>query len=203
MHGLVDKEIEQLATNLSDARTKLVEALRKRGGPVRPDHVFSEGDRNNVTLADLFLDRRDLIMIHNMGRRCRYCTLWADGINGILRHLESRAAVVLVSPDPPTIQRLFADERGWKIRMVQDTTGLFTHDMKFYVIENNERYLLPGVSTFYRNDDGSIVHVASDTFGPGDVYMPLFPMFELLQNGPAGWQPEYNYPRPISIDMHF
>lgn len=201
MHGLADPEIERLATALSDARNKLVQALRQRGGVFNPNYVFSEGDRQNVSLHDIFLDRSDLLVIHNMGRRCRYCTLWADGINGILRHLESRTAVVLVSPDPPTIQRLFAQERGWNIRMVQDAKGTFTEDLKFSSIENGERYLLPGVSSFHRQPDGSIIHVASDTFGPGDVYMPLFPLFELLLDGQAGWQPQYSYMRPVSIEL--
>ncbi len=195
MNGFVDKEIEALATALSEARTKLVEALRRHAGSIKPEYRFSEGDRNNVALSELFLDRQDLLVIHNMGRKCRYCTLWADGINGILPHLESRTAVVLVNSDPPTIQRLFAEERGWKIRMVQDAEGTFTRDMKFEVDEDGDRFLLPGVSAFHRNDDGTIVHVASDTFGPGDVYMPLFPLFELLNDGAANWQPQYTYPR--------
>jgi predicted dithiol-disulfide oxidoreductase (DUF899 family) len=201
MHGYVDPEIERLATQLSDARNRLVQALRQRGGAFDPSYEFSEGDRKNVSLHDLFLDRSDLLVIHNMGRRCRYCTLWADGINGILKHLESRTSVVLVSPDPPTIQRLFAQERGWNIRMVQDASGRFTDDLKFSSIENGERYLLPGVSSFHRQLDGTIIHVASDGFGPGDVYMPLFPLFDLLLDGPAGWQPQYSYSRPVSIDI--
>src|SRR6516162_6332847 len=33
-----------------------------------------------------------LFVIHNMGAGCRNCTLWADGFNGMLRHIENRAA---------------------------------------------------------------------------------------------------------------
>lgn len=32
-----------------------------------------------VRLKDLFGDKNDLIVIHNMGASCRYCTLRADG----------------------------------------------------------------------------------------------------------------------------
>ena len=49
-----------------------------------------------------------LLLIHNMGAKCSYCTLWADGINGILSQLENEVSVVLVSPDLPDLQRRFA-----------------------------------------------------------------------------------------------
>ena len=47
-----------------------------------------------VSLLDLFAGRDVLFAIHNMGQACRYCTLWADGLNGFLPHLEDRFAVV-------------------------------------------------------------------------------------------------------------
>ena len=53
-----------------------------------------------------------------MGQGCRYCTLWADGFNGLLSHLESAMAVVLLSKDPPELQRRFANSRGWRFALV-------------------------------------------------------------------------------------
>ena len=81
------------------------------------DYVFStpEGD---VRLSELFGEQDALFVIHNMGAACVYCTLWADGFNGIIDHLENRAAFVLSSPDAPDAQRKFADSRGWRFRMV-------------------------------------------------------------------------------------
>ena len=32
-------------------------------------------------LLDFFEDKDNLLVIHNMGQGCRYCTLWCDGIN--------------------------------------------------------------------------------------------------------------------------
>ena len=40
-----------------------------------------------------------------MGRGCSYCTLWADGFNGLRHHFEDRAAFVVVSPDTPEQQK--------------------------------------------------------------------------------------------------
>jgi predicted dithiol-disulfide oxidoreductase (DUF899 family) len=70
--------------------------------PVR-DYEFAtlEGP---VRLSQLFGPKRDLFVIHNMGRSCPHCTLWADGFNGIYPHIADRAAFVIASPDPPDVQ---------------------------------------------------------------------------------------------------
>jgi len=60
-----------------------------------------------------------------MGRSCPYCTMWADGFNGVLDHLEDRAAFALVSPDTPLAQRKFAGSRGWKFKMVLEQGDQF------------------------------------------------------------------------------
>jgi peroxiredoxin len=39
-------------------------------------------------------------------------------LKGIYNHLADRAAVVVVSPDPPEVQQRFAQSRGWKFPMV-------------------------------------------------------------------------------------
>ena len=72
-----------------------------------------DGERS---LLDLFAGRDKLLAIHNMGQGCRYCTLWADGINPFLPHLEAAMSVVLLSKDPPETQRRFANSRGWRFR---------------------------------------------------------------------------------------
>ena len=65
-----------------------------------------------VSLLELFRDKDDLLVIHNMGRSCVYCTMWADGLVSSLPHIEDRTAVVVVSPDPADMQREFAESRG-------------------------------------------------------------------------------------------
>ena len=65
-------------------------AFATSGGPVR--------------LSELFGDKDYLFVIHNMGASCPYCTLWADGFNGFVPHIENRAAFVLASPDDPDKQ---------------------------------------------------------------------------------------------------
>jgi hypothetical protein len=57
----------------------------------------------------------------------------------------------------------------------------------------SEKGWLPGVSTFYRNDDGSIVRVARAGFGPFDAFCSAWHLFGLLKNGVNGWEPKYRY----------
>ena len=61
-------------------------ALRRKAGPeIVVDFVFKGRNDANVPLSTLFGAKDDLIVIHNMGRKCPYCTMWADGFDGILR----------------------------------------------------------------------------------------------------------------------
>ena len=153
-----------------------------------PDYRFQTGD-GTVGLAELFGDKQDLLVIHNMGRGCSYCTLWADGFQGLLPHLEDRTAVVLSSPDLPEVQRDFAASRGWGYRMVSVADSPFAQDLGF----KEEDGYWPGVSAFRRQPDGSIVRVAADYFGPGDVYCGAWHLYDLLADGADGGQPRFAY----------
>ena len=77
--------------------------------------------------------KRDLFVIHNMGRSCAHCTLWADGFNGIYPHIADRAAFVIASPDPPDVQRreLFAGAPSWRFPMVSHRETSFAVDMGY------------------------------------------------------------------------
>ncbi len=201
MNLMDDPELRTLYEEQQKARANVVAKLRELRAPVKENFSFSDIDTDKIFFKDLFGDQRDLFVIHNMGRSCRWCTLWADGLNGLLEHLESRASVVLVSGDAPDVQQEFAEGRGWNFRMLQDTDGSFTDAMEFAAEHEGQRHLMPGVSTFHKEDDGTITHVASDMFGPGDVYMPVYPLMELLDDPKADWEPQYSYQKPLNIDV--
>ena len=95
------------------------------------DSSLTDSDGRKVALSDLFGKKEDLILIHNMGRSCPYCTMWADGFNGVLEHLEDRAAFVVVSPDAPPVQKQFAKSRDWRFKMVSSKETAFSKDMGF------------------------------------------------------------------------
>jgi hypothetical protein len=41
---------------------------------------------------------------------------------------------------------------------------------------------------------GTITRVArSRQLGPGDPFCPVWPLLDLLKDGPNGWEPKYHY----------
>ena len=181
-------EIERLEENLLAEQERL--AALKRRLPPRPveDYTLAGWD-GPVKLSGLFTGKPDLIVIHNMGKACAYCTLWADGFNGVVPHLENRAGFAVVSPDPPAVQKALAAERGWRFRMVSGEGSSFIEDMGF----RGAKSWMPGVSTFWRDEGGAIVRVAKAAFGPGDPFAGIWHLFALLRDGAADWRPLHRY----------
>src|SRR5215472_3531937 len=126
--------------------------------PVK-DYTFRCAGGGSARLSELFGDKTDLFVIHNMGQSCPYCTLWADGFNGAYAHLSNRAAFVLSSPDKPEEQRRFAESRSWKFPMVSHAGTSFAADMGY----RSEDGYLPGVSVFQRRD-GKVLRVSDAAF---------------------------------------
>ena len=179
---------------LADLRARIAKLraeMRETQAAIEPEpvgnYVFATIS-GPTRLADLFGDKDTLFMIHNMGASCRYCTLWADGFNGILPHLESRAAFVVSSPDEPEKQQRFKEARGWKFRMVSHRGGDFAADMGY----RSERGFEPGVSVFKKNN-GKIERVSDTALGPYDDFNPLWHFFDLLPEGAGDWAPQYKY----------
>jgi predicted dithiol-disulfide oxidoreductase (DUF899 family) len=188
-----DDEVAAISKQIEELKGKLSEARRRR--PVEPvkDYDLLNQDGSTVKLSELFGDKDDLLVVHNMGRGCAYCTMWADGFVSMAPHLENRTAFVVVSPDEPTVQAAFAKSRGWTFRMASGANSDFIKDMGYLWSEGNQTGYLPGLSAFHRNDDGSIVRTGKDEFGPGDDYCPPWRMFDLLAGGTGDWEPKYRY----------
>lgn len=147
------------------------------------------GPDGAVRLSQLFGDKADLFVIHNMGTTCAYCTMWADGFNGVYDHLANRAAFVVTSPDAPPRQKQFASSRGWRFPMVSHEGTGFAADMGYR--GENGRFQ-PGVSVFKRRDSG-IVRVSDTQLGPGDDFCSVWHFLDLLPEGAAGWSPKFKY----------
>lgn len=190
----IQAQIEALETEVKERRDRLVELRRRLARGEVENYQLRDAD-GPVRLSELFEDRDDLLVIHNMGSSCRYCTLWADGLDGMLPHLEDRTAIALVSPDTPETQQKFAAGRGWSFRTVSDAEGRFTDEMGFIQEWEGEMGQWPGFSTFHKDSAGTIHHIASDSFGPGDVYCGLWNLFDHLESGVDGWEPKHHYER--------
>ncbi len=186
----------ETAQRLGDFRRQ-IEALRQQmrqlQAEVEPEEVRDYRFRTlagEAALSELFGARRDLFMIHNMGTGCSSCTMWADGFNGILAHLEDRAAFVVSSPDGPDIQEAFRLARGWRFRMVSHQGSSFAQDMGF----GEPGAWMPGVSVF-RRDGGRILRLSDTRFDRGDDFCPIWRLLDLMPEGAAGWSPKASYQR--------
>jgi predicted dithiol-disulfide oxidoreductase (DUF899 family) len=140
-------------------------------------------------LSQLFGAKHDLFVIHNMGRSCPHCTLWADGFNGIYQHIADRAAFVVVSPDPPGVQQIFAAGRGWRFPMASHQGTSFAVDMGY---RSPDGGWLPGVSVF-RLDGDRILRVADTRFEPSDDFCTLWHLLDLLPEGATDWHAKFAY----------
>ncbi len=184
-----EKQIQQLEEELHQLQKKLTELHRSRPHEEIKDYSL-QTTNGAVSLRSLFGDKSELILVHNMGKSCPYCTLWADGYNGMLPHLENRAAFAVVSSDDPQVQESFAKERGWKFKMASAKDSTFTKDLGF---ETDDGSKLPGVSVLVKEPSGKIYRTTRAAFGPGDLFCSIWHFFDLLPQGANGWRPKYKY----------
>ena len=188
-------EIQQLEKEILEKVAKLDE-LRKKAIPTPvKNYEFATLD-GKASLLDLFAGKTTLFAIHNMGQGCRYCTIWADGINPFIPHLENEFAVVLLSKDPPEVQRAFANSRGWRFRMASHGGGDYIREQTVTEGHNN----MPGMVCYQRKGD-QIFKQNSTVFGPGDLYCSIWHILSLAGIGEDKWTPQYSYwKRPQKMD---
>jgi predicted dithiol-disulfide oxidoreductase (DUF899 family) len=180
--------IVALRTKFQQARTELHEALAEKARGDVADYAFSTLN-GPVTLSSLFGKKRDLFVIHNMGRGCNSCTMWADGFNGLYPHIADRASFVVSNAETPELQAEFAASRGWKFPMVSTQGTTFAADMGF---TNAAGKTTPGVSAFQKQD-GRISRVSASGFNESDEFCPVWRLFDLLPEGASDWRPKQTY----------
>ena len=176
----IERQIFELTRELNQLRSQ------SEGEEVR-NYSF-ETLNGPVTLLDLFGKRDTLLVIHNMGQGCRYCTLWADGLNGFVPHLESTMALALVSKDAPDVQRRFANSRGWRFNLASHGGGDYIQEQTVMDGSNNA----PGAVVYERNGD-AIYRKNACVFGPGDLYCPMWILLGMAGRGEKDWTPQYRY----------
>jgi predicted dithiol-disulfide oxidoreductase (DUF899 family) len=148
---------------------------------VEKDYVF-EGAVGQVELADLFMGKHQLIVYHFMlgpdwEAGCKSCSFWADNFDGIDIHLAHRdTTLVAVSRAPYAKLDAYKRRMGWSFAWYSSFGGDFNFDYRVsftseeiaaktadynFEMRQNTMSELPGISVFYRDDDGSIYHTYS------------------------------------------
>jgi len=186
----LQKQTAELEKQILEDKKRLTELRRQIPDEEVKDYDFINTEGSTVKLSELFGDKKDLLVIHNMGKSCPYCTLWADGFNGVVGHLEDRASFVVISPDEHEIQKDFSESRDWKFKMLSGHKSSFAADMGYSPKEGD---YWPGVSAFYKTEEGTIYRSGTAPLGPGDNFCSVWHLFELLKDGVNKWSPKYNY----------
>lgn len=188
-------EIAEIEKQLFELTGRLNELRKTKSGSKIGNYTFSTLD-GDVTLLDMFGENDRLLVIHNMGQGCRYCTLWADGFNGFLPHLESVMSVVLVSKDSPDVQRSFANSRNWRFRLASHGGGDYIKEQSVVEGQGN----MPGAVVYERNGD-QIARKNVAVFGPGDLYCSIWNLLGMAGISDTEWTPQYRYwSRPKEMD---
>jgi predicted dithiol-disulfide oxidoreductase (DUF899 family) len=174
---------------------------------VDKDYVF-EGSDGGASLADLFEDRRQLIIYHLMWRwdldaGCPSCSFLIDSI-GHLSHLHAAdTTLAVVSRGPwPTLDR-FRTRMGWSVPVYSSFGSDFNYDFHVTLDESiapveynyrtrseieqrGETWFLegeqPGTSVFLRDDD-KIFHTYSSYARGGDLLLGTYNYLDLTPLG--------------------
>lgn len=215
-------EYAKLRDELSEAEMALreqreaVAALRRRlplDTALEGDPIFLEGPVDlsagdspvrEVRLSELLAEsERAVVLMHFMFGKaqedpCPMCTLWADGYNGIVAHLQQRVNfAVLVAGDVGEF-RTYARERGWRnLRILSAGDSTLKRDLSF---EDEQGRQSPGVSIFTSGEDGAARHfysggAATDDggFRGMDLLSPFWSFLDLMPEGRGDFMPRKAY----------
>jgi len=169
---------------------------------VDKDYVF-DGPDGKVTLGDLFKGRPQLVVQHVMfapewDAACKSCSFWVDGFERMVPHLAARdTTMVAISRAPLAKLEAFKKRMGWTFDWVSSGANDFNYD---YAVTFSPEQLksgatlynygttpfgseeAPGVSVFYRDQDGAIFHTYStysrglDMMNAAYHYLDLTPL---------------------------
>jgi len=170
---------------------------------VDKEYVF-DGPDGNVTLAELFDGKGQLIVYHFMfgpgwKEGCPHCSFWADHYDGAGLHLGQRdTALAVISRAPLKEIEPFKKRMGWKFKWVSSFKSEFNFDYHvsftpeeiksgtlFYnyakiKMDMDER---EGVSAFYRDAKGDVFHTYSSYARGIDMLNTTYHFLDLTAKG--------------------
>jgi predicted dithiol-disulfide oxidoreductase (DUF899 family) len=188
-----EKELTHLRDQVSQARRDLPwERVEKK-------YVF-DGPKGERTLEQLFAGRSQLVVYHFMfdpswKDACKSCSWWADNFERNVLHLAHRD-VTLVAISRAPLEKLtgYAKRFGWTFDWYSAgrTDFNFDFDVSFdpsrggqptynYQPKTSAMTELPGISVFFRDEDGTVFHTYSaysrglDMMNAGYHYLDLVP----------------------------
>ncbi|AZC23317.1 MULTISPECIES: thioredoxin family protein [Pseudomonas] len=183
----------------------LLSAERRALPWVRIDKPYRfQGPQGTLSLADLFGGRSQLLVYHFMfgagwAEGCKGCSFLADHFDGANQHLAHHdIALVAVSHAPYEQFQAFRQRMGWQFDWVSsagedfnqdfgvsfsnEQRGTATASYNYAPINSNEEEL-PGLSVFYRNEQGEIFHTYSTYTRGLDLLIGTYNFLDLAPKG--------------------
>jgi predicted dithiol-disulfide oxidoreductase (DUF899 family) len=168
---------------------------------VEADYSF-EGPSGQVSLADLFDGRSQLLVYHFMfdpedDAGCPICSFWADNFDPLNIHLRARdVTMVAVSHAPLAKIEPYKARMGWSFPWYSSSGSTFNFDYRvsFAPEETDEPVynfgtLTPrntqreGLSVFYEDGDGRIFHTYSAYARGIDIVQSAYNYLDLVPKG--------------------
>ena len=170
---------------------------------VEKNYTF-EGPDGKRTLADLFDGRSQLIVYHFMlgpgwGEGCKSCSYLSDHFDGAVPHLKARdVTLAVVSRAPIAEIEAFKKRMGWRFNWVSSYDSDFNYDYHVSFTkdktENGKVYYNyelqefgseegPGVSVFYKDENGDIFHTYSAYARGLDILVGTYNFLDLAPKG--------------------
>ncbi len=192
-----EKEFTRLRDELSRKRREMPwEKVDKK-------YVF-EGPEGKESLADLFDGRSQLVIYHFMfgpgwKEGCPSCSFVADTFDGVGAHLAERDTTLSVV-SRATLAEIegFKKRMGWRFKWVssfesdfnfdyqvsgtkeEQGTGKVYYNYDLTEFPSEER---PGLSVFYKNEDGQVFHTYS-TYARGlDILLTAYNFLDMTAKG--------------------
>ena len=192
-----EKELTRLRDELSRHRRELPWVK------IDKEYVF-DGPDGRETLADLFDGHSQLIVYHFMfgpgwEEGCKSCSYLADHFDGANWHLPHRdVTLVVVSREPLSEFAPYKKRMGWRFKWVSSRGNNFNFDYHVSFTKEEEKKNkvnynyrvaefmsdeLPGLSVFYKDEDGDIFHTYS-TYARGlDILVGTYNFLDLVPKG--------------------
>jgi len=196
-HLAKEKELTHLRDKLSAERRALPWVK------VDKSYVF-DGPSGKETLADLFDGRSQLVVQHfmwraDLGQGCVGCSFEADHVDGALVHLEHHdVSYVRVSRAPLAAIEAYNKRMGWRPKWVSSLGSDFNFDYHvsfakdelakgkvYYNYEMTEASIeeLPGLSVFYKDENGDIFHTYSSYARGNEEVLSTYIYLDLTPKG--------------------
>ena len=194
-HLAKEKELTRQRDRLSQDRRELPWVK------VDKEYLF-DGPKGKETLAELFEGRSQLIIYHFMygpdwAEGCPSCSFWADNFNDSVVHLNHRdITLIAVSRAGLDTLEAYKKRMGWSFKWVSSFENDFNRDYHVSFTsdemtngEMNYNFRItqfpseeaPGISVFYRDEEGNVFHTYScyarglDMLNVAYQYMDLVP----------------------------